>query len=84
MKQPYEKLSSTAKETASEIMKALNLTTDNIKAHSSNRIIVLTDTPRAEVFKQLEKLGYTRDINIPGSSEGGFRAPNGVEIIEKI
>lgn len=83
LKQPYEKLSSKAKETASEIIKALNLTTDNIKAHTSNRIIVLTNIPRNEVFKQLEKLGYTRDINIPGSSAGGFRASNGVEIIEK-
>jgi len=84
LKRPYEKLSDEAKTTASEIMKALNLTTDNIKAHSSsNRIIVLTNTPRSEIFKQLEKLGYTRDINIPGSSAGGFRAPNGVEIIEK-
>lgn len=83
LKQPYEKLSDKAKTTASEIMKALDLTTDNIKAHSSNRIIVLTTTSRSEVFKQLEKLGYTRDITIPGSSAGGFRAPNGVEIIEK-
>lgn len=83
LKQPYEKLSNKAKETASEIIKALNLTTDNIKAHSSNRIIVLTNIPRNEVFKQLEKLGYTRDTNIPGSSAGGFRASNGVEIIEK-
>jgi hypothetical protein len=83
LKKPYENLSSKAKETASEIMKALNLTTDDIKAHSSNRIIILTDIPRSKVFQQLEELGYTRDITIPGSSAGGFRAPNGVEIIEK-
>ena len=83
LKKPYENLSPKAKETASEIIKALNLTTDDIKAHSSNRIIVLTDIPRNTVFQQLEKLGYTRDMNIPGSSAGGFKAPNGVEIIEK-
>lgn len=83
LKKSYESLSSKAKETASEIMKALNLTTDNIKAHSSNRIIILTDIPRSKVFQQLEELGYARDITIPGSSAGGFRAPNGVEIIEK-
>ncbi len=83
LKKPYDILSPKAKETALEIMKALNITTDDIKAHSSNRIIVLTDISRNEVFKQLEKLGYTKDITIPGSSAGGFRAPNGVEIIEK-
>ena len=33
LKKPYENLSSKAKETAAEIMKALNLTTDDIKAH---------------------------------------------------
>ena len=83
LKKPYESLSSRAKETAAEIMKALNLTTDNIKAHSSNRIVILTDIPRSKIFQQLEELGYTRDITIPGSSAGGFRAPNGTEIIEK-
>jgi hypothetical protein len=83
LKKPYESLSPKAKETAAEIIKALNLTTDNIKAHSSNRIIILTDIPRSKIFQQLEELGYIRDITIPGSSAGGFRAPNSVEIIEK-
>ncbi len=82
-KKPYENLSNTAKETAEEIMKLLNLTKDNIKSSSKDRIIVLSDISRSDVFKALEKLGYKKDINIPGSSAGGYVAPNGTQIITK-
>jgi len=82
-KKPYENLSNTAKETAEDIMKALNLTKDNIKSSSKDRIIVLSDIPRSEVFKALEKLGYKKDTNIPGSSAGGYISPNGTQIISK-
>ena len=82
-KKPYENLSNTAKETAEEIMKALNLTKDNIKSSSKDRIIILSDISRPDVFKALEKLGYKKDINISGSSAGGYVAPNGTQIITK-
>jgi len=82
-KKPYENLSNTAKETAEEIMKALNLTKDNIKSSSKDRIIILSDISRPDVFKALEKLGYKKNINIPGSSAGGYVAPNGTQIITK-
>jgi len=83
VKKPYENLSNTAKETAEEIMKILNLTKDNIKSSSKDRIIILSDISRSDVFKALEKLGYKKDINIPGSSAGGYVAPNGTQIITK-
>jgi len=82
-KKPYENLSNTAKETAEEIMKALNLTKDNIKSSSKDRIIILSDISRPDVFKALEKLGYKKDVNISGSSAGGYVAPNGTQIITK-
>jgi hypothetical protein len=82
-KKPYENLSNKAKETAEDIMKTLNLTKDNIKSSSKDRIIILSDIPRPEVFKALEKLGYKKDTNIPGSSAGGYISPNGTQIITK-
>ena len=82
-KKPYENLSDKAKETAEDIMKSLSLTKDNIKSSSRDRIIILSDIPRSDVFKALEKLGYKKDTNIPGSSAGGYVSPNGTQIITK-
>jgi len=83
VKNPYENLSDTAKETAEELMKNFDLTKDNIKSSTKNRIIILSDIPRSEIFKTLEKLGYKKDVNIPGSSAGGYISPNGTQIITK-
>lgn len=83
VKNPYENLSDTAKETAEELMKNFDLTKDNIKSSAKNRIIILSDIPRSEIFKTLEKLGYKKDVNIPGSSAGGYISPNGTQIITK-
>lgn len=82
-KQAFQNLSTQAQEIGKEIMKALNVPEDEIKSDTKNRIVILTDISRSEVFKKLEELGYERKINIPGSSAGGFVAPNGVEIIHK-
>lgn len=83
VKKPYDALSNEAKEVAQELIKSLNLTTDDIKSSSRNRIIILTDIPRAKVFGELDKLGYKKDMSIPGSSQGGFKTPNNIEIIVK-
>jgi len=82
-KKPFQNLSTQAQETGKEIIQALNIPEDEIKSDAKNRIIILTDISRNEVFKKLEELGYKREINVRGSSAGGFIAPNGVEIIHK-
>ena len=82
-KQPFQNLSSEAQEIGKEIMKALNIPEDEIKSDTKNRIVILTDVSRSEIFKKLEDLGYKRDVSISGSSAGGFIAPNGVQIIHK-
>lgn len=80
---PYEQLSSVAKEVAQDIMKALDLSKEEIGKHARNRIIVRSDKPRAEIFKALEDMGFERDPDIVGSNPGGFRTENGIEIIHK-
>jgi len=84
-KHPYEYLSATAKETAQDIMKALKIPKEEIGGATKNRVIVLSDKPRAEVFSSLEKMGYKRyeGTTYIGSSGGGFVSPTGVEIIHK-
>lgn len=79
----YDSLSAAAKEVSEVVISALGLTLDNIKYSKSNRIIILSDIPRKEVFKKLEELGYEKDVHIKRSSAGGYRTLNGVEIITK-
>lgn len=83
VKKPFSSLSSEAQTVGKEIMKSLNIPEDEIKSSTKNRIIILTDISRNDVFKKLSELGYERKITIPGSSAGGFITPNGVEIIHK-
>jgi hypothetical protein len=82
-KKSFSSLSSEAQSIGKEIINALNIPEDEIQSSTKNRIIILTDIPRNEVFKKLEDLGYTKNVNIKGSSAGGYVAPNGVEIIQK-
>ena len=84
-KKELDYLSDTAKETAAELMAGLGIPKEELKAYNKNRIIILSDKPRTEIFSQLEKLGYERidTTKFVGSSGGGYVAPNGVEIIHK-
>lgn len=82
MKKPFEFLSDKAQLVGKDLMSQLSLPQDEIKAHSKNRIIILTDIPRQEIFSKLEELGYEKDITIPGSSIGGYKK-DGIEIIHK-
>lgn len=82
MKKPFEFLSDKAQSVGKDLMSQLSLPQDEIKAHSKNRIIILTDIPRQEIFSKLEELGYEKDITIPGSSTGGYRK-DGIEVIHK-
>tara|TARA_B100001778_G_C18554463_1_gene614602 strand:- start:321 stop:1433 length:1113 start_codon:yes stop_codon:yes gene_type:complete len=81
-KKPIEYLSPEAQKLGRELIKKLGLEDDEIKAHAKNRIIVYTDRPRQEVFNSLKDLGYEKDL-IRGSSAGGFKTPEGIEIIHK-
>lgn len=82
MKKPFEFLSDKAQSVGKDLISQLSLPQDEIKAHSRNRIIILTDIPRQEIFSKLEDLGYEKDITIPGSSTGGYRK-DGIEVIHK-
>lgn len=81
-KYPFSYLNPIAKKIAKELIAKLGLEQDEIMAHSKNRIIVYTDRNRQEVFKSLQDIGYQKE-QITGSSAGGFRTPEGVEIIHK-
>ena len=81
-KKPFEYLSPEAQKLGKELIKSLNLEDDEIIANAKNRIIVYTDRPRQDIFKALADLGYEKD-QITGSSAGGFRTPEGIEIIHK-
>ena len=82
MKKPFEFLSDKAQLVGTQLMQDLDLPQDEIKAHSKNRIILLTDIPRQEIFSKLEQLGWEKDITISGSSTGGYRK-DGIEVIHK-
>jgi hypothetical protein len=82
-KQPFEKLSSKAKEVALDISQKLNIPKENILSDASNRIMILTDEPRSNIMKKLIDIGFERDVNIKGSSQGGVKSPEGVEVIVK-
>ena len=82
-KQPFEKLSPKAQEVALRISKELNIPKENILSDASNRIMILTDEPRLKLMNQLVNLEFEQDPNIKGSSQGGVRSPEGVEVIIK-
>lgn len=82
-KKPFEKLSLKAKEVALNISKELNIPKENLLSDTSNRIIILVDGPRSETLKKLIDLGFEKDPNIKGSSQGGVKSQDGVEIILK-
>jgi|TARA_R110002124_G_scaffold264425_2_gene431048 hypothetical protein len=81
-KHPFEYLSKEAQALGKELILKLNLDDDEIIAHAKNRIIVYTDKKRSDIFVALQNLGYEKD-QITGSSGGGFRTPEGIEIIHK-
>ena len=82
-KGPFEKLSPLAQEVALDISQKLNIPKENILSDSSKRIIILTDESRPSMIKTLVNLGFEFDPNIKGSSQGGVRSPEGIEVILK-
>jgi hypothetical protein len=83
VKGPFEKLSPLAQETALTISQKLDIPKDNIMSDSSNRIIILTSESRPSITRKLVGMGFELDLNIKGSSQGGVRSPEGVEVIIK-
>jgi hypothetical protein len=83
MKKPHSFLNEKALQEANNLCNEFSLTLeDNIRSHSKNRIIILTDEPRAHFFIKLENIGWERDIVMPGSSQGGYKKDN-IELIVK-
>jgi hypothetical protein len=82
-KGPFEKLSPKAQEVALSISQQLNIPKENILSDSSNRIIILTSESRPSITRKLVDMGFEMDPDIKGSSQGGVRSPEGVEIILK-
>jgi hypothetical protein len=83
LKKPFEKLSPKAQEVALNISKELQIPKENFLHDASNRVIILTDESRSDMIKKLIDLGFERDPNIVGSSQGGVKSSEGVEIIIK-
>lgn len=82
-KNSFDKLSPKAKEVALDISQKLDIPQEKFLKDTSNRIIILVDGPRSETFKKLIDLGFERDVNIKGSSQGGVKSQDGIEIILK-
>ncbi len=82
-KGPFEKLSSKAQEVALNISKELQIPKENILSDAANRILILTDDSRPGVLRKLVDMGFERDPNIKGSSQGGVKSPEGIEVILK-
>lgn len=84
-KKEFDYLSKEAQVVASTIMAGLGIPKEEIKAYNKNRIIILSDRPRSEVFSELEKLGLTKiDPSIfVGSSGGGYETEEGIQVIHK-
>ena len=82
-KKPFEKLSPKAQEVALNISKELQIPKENFLHDASNRIIILTDESRSDIIKKLIDLGFERDPNIRGSSQGGVKSTEGIEVIIK-
>jgi hypothetical protein len=79
----FDYLSPEAQKVGKELMQKLNLEDDEVIANTKNRIIVYTDRKRSDIFAELGKLGYERDPSMKGSSGGGYKSSEGVEIIHK-
>ena len=71
-----------AKEIADFISKKLDIDIEDIKAATTSRLLILSDD-RKGLFAKLEQLGYKKDSNIVGSSQGGYKTQDGIEIIVK-
>lgn len=82
-KKTFDFLSPKAQEVGKKIMSQLNIPQEDILSQTTNRIIILSDQPRTLLNKTLADLGYIRDLNISGSSQGGFKDESGIEIITK-
>jgi hypothetical protein len=82
VKKEFDFLSSQAQEVGNELSNTLNIPKDNIKADSKTRIIILTDENRNSIFSKLIDLNFTRNLNIPGSSQGGVER-DGIQVIIK-
>ena len=83
VKKPFEKLSPKAQEVALNISKELQIPKENFFHDAANRVTLLTDEPRTSMMKKLMDLGLERDVNIKGSTQGGVRSPEGIEVIVK-
>jgi hypothetical protein len=82
-KRPFEKLSPKAQEVALDISQKLSIPKENILSDSANRILILTDDSRPAILRKLVDMGFERDPNIKGSSQGGVKSPEGIEVILK-
>lgn len=82
-KKPFSSLSQRAQEVGKELMKLLSINEEDILYSTLNRLILLSDQPRSKIFQQLTDLGYIRDFSIPGSSQGGFKTEDNIQIIVK-
>jgi hypothetical protein len=82
VKKEFDFLSPQAQEVGNELSNTLNIPKDNIKADSKTRIIILTDENRNTIFSKLIDLNFIRNINIPGSSQGGVER-DGIQVIIK-
>lgn len=81
MKHPYDYLSDEAKKIGQQIMDELDISIEDLRGANKKKIIILSDN-RSKTFNELEKLGFIRDPEISGSTQGGFRV-NNIEIIVK-
>ena len=88
-KKPFNTLSSKAKDLAKKISDTFSIPLENFYAHSVNRILIVAPEGmrRSELFDKIEQepsLNLTRvRSRLPGSSAGGFRSEDGIEIILK-
>jgi hypothetical protein len=82
-KNNFSFLSPKAQKVGNTLISQLNISQEDLLSSTSNRIIILSDLPRPKISKTLEDLGYIKDPSIPGSSAGGFKTEDGVQIIIK-
>lgn len=82
-KKDFSHLSKDAQEVAASIGSQLGISKENIKAYNRNTIVIITDENRNSLFDQLEDLGFERDFNISGSSQGGVKNEDGIKVIIK-
>jgi len=83
-KRPFDYLSREAREVGKGLATQLNISTEDLRAASKNRIIILTDINRQTIMSDLTDTDeYALVSNMPGSSVGGLKHSSGVEIIIK-